>query len=82
MAKKKIDISKYNIDFNSTYLIPMLRIGNVTRKAKDAEIVNCTVSVSNDGNMIRATCDGYNNAYFYADYFNWLLYTKEIKKVI
>lgn len=82
MAKKKIDISIYNIDFDSTYLIPMLRIGNVTRKAEDAEIVNCTISLFSDGFTIKATCNGYNDAYFYPDYFNWLLYTKEIKKVI
>jgi len=77
--KKSVDyVSKYKINFDVPYLIKLLPIGQLNRKEEFCDLVRCNIELMSDGYTIRASHEGYQTAYFYVEYFNWLLYTKEI----
>lgn len=81
MSKKKssLDLNKFNIDFSKNYLIDMLPLGILNRKTQNCKNVSCKIELLEDNYTIRATCEGYQNAYFYVELFDWLLRTKHLK---
>lgn len=82
MKKVKLDMSKFNIDFNSKYLIPMSKLEDRWRKAKDAVTVPCSISLLEDGYTIEAKAPGFHPAYFYVEFFDWQIYRKLFKKEV
>lgn len=78
-SKKKSPEKKFNVDFNKKYLIDMLPNGVKDRKVENCKKVSCNINLLDDGYTIRATCDGFQNAYFYIEFFDWLLYNNTLK---
>ena len=84
MSKKKnaVDVSKFNVDFNSKYYIPMSKLEDRYRKAVDTIIVPCDIQLLQDGYTIKATHEGYHPSYFYIEFFDWQVYRNKFTKVV
>lgn len=78
-SEKKSPEKKFNVDFNKKYLIDMLPNGEKDRKIKNCKKVSCDIKLLDDGHTIKATCEGFQNAYFYLEFFEWLLYINTLK---
>lgn len=79
--KPVVDVSKFNVDFTSKYLIPMSKLTDKYRKAVDAITVPCDICLMKDGYTVKATHEGFHPSYFYIEFFDWQVYRNLFVKV-
>lgn len=76
MARRNTSGKRYNIDFDSVYLVPMSRIEN---SETTEEVVECRI-MEGPGGSISCLKEGYRTKRFYGEYFEYLLYSGYVKK--
>ena len=80
--KKKPERTYATFDTSVKYIMPMLPVEVGTRRTYENEVKDVVVSIYQEPKTgdVRASADGYQDKWFYAMFFEWLLYTKYVKK--
>lgn len=81
MGKKatKYKPPEYKFDTTITYIIPMLPVG--AKRAYDNEFpVECKITQDPKTGVVRADKEGFQSKWFEDMYFDWLMYTKYVRK--
>lgn len=82
--KKKKEEKSYKV-FNTDikYVMPMLPIEAGTMRTVENEVPDVIVTITQDSKTgdIKASAEGFQDKWFYAMFFDWLLYTKYVKKL-
>ena len=83
-TNKKSKIPKFKIfDTTCKYKMPMLPLEVGTRRTYENEVPDVEVSIYQEleHGDVKAIADGFQDKWFCATFFDWLLYTKYVKKV-